>query len=411
MWTRAQDLDATGRGYQHAPARQVARRVGAGRHIHLAPALPAWTDDGTLEWGAWFMLATFRYSLLPFLFFPAVLVSTWQGGYWPLAYIAFAVAAYVLSDNFTPPLTGVPEKKHATANNLFLLLQIPLSAALVLLLVLKLGADSAAMRWLASTTGLSVSGFGSPGQALAACVAVGFHLSSNTVVAHEFMHRRSAFWKGCSRILLTLVGDAHFQEAHVYGHHANVGTARDPASARRGEPFYRFLLRSTVGQWREAYAFERHRLRGHGWFGRLMRNRPLRGNLTSLELLWLALLFLGPGAAAGYLLVMIIAKVLLEAINYVQHYGLAREPGTKVEARNSWDSTSRGSSLILFNLTRHADHHQHPGKPFWELENPSGAPQLVRGYMLSIGIALIPPLWFRYMDPLPGAQLEAREES
>ncbi len=344
------------------------------------------------------MRAILRHSLLPIFFFPLAIAAVWQGGYWPLAYLAFAIAFYVLTDNFTPGLTGVPLQKHAAAYNTFLLLQIPLSVALLLVLVGKLGADAWGMRWLASATGLSVEGFRSPGQALAASIAVGFHLASSTVVAHELMHRHSPFWKACSRVLLTLIGDAHFQEAHLYGHHANVGTPRDPASARRGEPLYPFILRSTVGQWREAYAFENHRLRAHGRLGRLPRHRPLRANLVSLELLWLVGLFLGLGAFAGYLLVMIISKVLLEAINYVQHYGLVREPGVRVQARHSWDSDSRGSSMVLFNLTRHAEHHMHPARPFWELDHASGAPRLARGYMLSILISLVPPLWFRLMD-------------
>ena len=57
--------------------------------------------------------------------------------------------------------------------------------------------------------------------------------------------------------------------------------------------------------------------------------------------------------------------------------------------------------MYLFNLTRHSEHHTSPRKPFWELENhPTDAPVLPHGYMATVLIALVPPLWYRYIERL-----------
>lgn len=345
-----------------------------------------------------------RYSLLPLFFFPLVLSATWLGGHWPLVYAVFAILSYVVVDNVTPPLqqdSGARNEVVNVANNIYLLLQIPLMSLLLVVLFMQLGPESPAARWIVQHLGVRVTGYSSLGLAIGAAAAVGLHNGSSTVVAHEMMHRNSPFWRSAGRILLVLNGDGQFLEAHLYGHHANVGTWQDPATSRRGESIYRFVIRSTVGQWLEAAKFEQHRLRRYHGLGKLVRNRVFRANLATTVLqtgIWLGF---GRLAATGYLVSMIVAKLMLESVNYIQHYGLVREPGSHVEPRHSWDCSSRGSSLYLFNLTRHSEHHASPKKPFWELENhATGVPSLPHGYMVTILIALVPPLWYRYIDPL-----------
>jgi len=337
-----------------------------------------------------------------FFFFPLIIYCTSWGGYWPLAYVLFTFNMYVLVDNCTPPLTSVQATRVAPLNNAFLFLQIPLAMALfaVYFLKIRLATHGGAPVTL---LGLTIAPFGSRAQILAAGFAVGFHSGSNVVVAHELMHRHAHFWKVCSRILLVMTGDAQFQEAHLYGHHSGVGTLGDPASARRGESFYKFLLRSTAGQWKEAYLFESRRLRSRRGAGRILANRVLRGNVASLALLVGVAWFFGPLALAGYLLIATVTKTVLESVNYIQHYGLTREPGSKIEARHSWECDARGSSMYLFNLTRHAEHHSVPRRPFWELQIQPEAHRLPHGYMLAIVVALFPRLWFRYMDRMLGA--------
>ena len=66
------------------------------------------------------------------------------------------------------------------------------------------------------------------------------------------------------------------------------------------------------------------------------------------------------------------AVLILEIINYVEHYGLRRkrlEDGTyeKVTIRHSWNAPHRMSNYLLFKLQRHSDHHENAFKPYQTL--------------------------------------------
>jgi len=100
----------------------------------------------------------------------------------------------------------------------------------------------------------------------------------------------------------------------------------------------------------------------------------------------------------------ILAFSLLEVVNYVEHYGLERRfDGTRyerVQRTHSWDSPRRLTNYLLINLQRHADHHAAPMKSYGQLELSEEAPQLPGGYASMVLLALVPPLWFRRIDPL-----------
>jgi alkane 1-monooxygenase len=99
-----------------------------------------------------------------------------------------------------------------------------------------------------------------------------------------------------------------------------------------------------------------------------------------------------------------VAVLLLEVINYVEHYGLARaevRPGEyeRVAPDHSWNSNHWLTAAFLFNLPRHADHHAYASRPFQELRPWADAPEMPVGYPTMVLVALVPPLWFRVMDP------------
>ncbi len=224
--------------------------------------------------------------------------------------------------------------------------------------------------------------------------------ASATNVGHELSHRtRSPFSVLWGRWLLAFSGDASFSVEHVYGHHAKLCTLEDPASARRGETVFTFILRSTVQQWISAWQIEAARLarKGHATWG--WRNLIFRGWLMSAALLGLAWSLGGPRAAAFFALVAAAAKAFLEAINFVEHYGLVRVPGSKIEPRHSWNSNAAMSGWVLYNLVRHSDHHAEGSKPFWRLRPLPEAPTLPYGYMTMLLIAGLPPLFRRLMAP------------
>ena len=56
--------------------------------------------------------------------------------------------------------------------------------------------------------------------------------SSNINVSHELGHKDNIIDRSLSVIMLSRNLYTHFSIEHVYGHHRNVSTPIDPASAR-----------------------------------------------------------------------------------------------------------------------------------------------------------------------------------
>jgi alkane 1-monooxygenase len=222
--------------------------------------------------------------------------------------------------------------------------------------------------------------------------------------AHELVHRSHPVERGLGEALLASVCYTHFAIEHVHGHHRQVATPHDPATARFGESFYRFLPRTVAGSLASAWHLERDRLTRRGRPFWSTSNRMLRYGLTQ------ALLFPAIASvwgAAGVIVFAgqaVIAISILEVINYVEHYGLMRKeiaPGEyeRIGPQHSWDSPYRLSNWMLINLARHSDHHCQASKRYQSLELLPLAPQLPGGYGVMFLLALVPPLWFRVMNP------------
>ncbi len=223
-------------------------------------------------------------------------------------------------------------------------------------------------------------------------------------IAHELVHRRRRWERWLGESLLASVLYMHFSIEHVRGHHAQVATAHDPATARRGQSVYHFWWPSVWGQLRSAWNLETVRL------GKLKRSVWSPHN----KLLWFAgwqlalclaiALRFGPIFLSIFVLTSILSFSLLEVVNYIEHYGLQRERRSdgsyqRVTTAHSWNSNAIISRCLLFELTRHSDHHAVASRPYQILRTHSDAPQLPTGYSGMILLALIPPLWFRCMDP------------
>ena len=98
-------------------------------------------------------------------------------------------------------------------------------------------------------------------------------------------------------------------------------------------------------------------------------------------------------------LVGIIGLLFLESVNYIEHYGLLRKSTDPVHEGLSWDADQPLGRIFLYELTRHADHHTHAGKPYQTLQASHRSPKMAYGYPASIVLALIPHLWFKIMNP------------
>lgn len=252
--------------------------------------------------------------------------------------------------------------------------------------------------------------------ALGAFVSLGmFYGMAGVNVAHELVHRtEKPLDVAVGRWLLAFTWDTGFAIEHVYGHHRNVGTELDPATARRGEYIVPFVVRSTIGQVVAAYRFEKQRLERRNIPDSPLTNRFWHGQLMTVAVIALYIGFLGPIGILISLFCGMVAKIYLEIVNYIEHYGLVRIPGQPVEARHSWDSYRRVSTGVLYNLQLHAHHHRVASRRYWQLHQSHGkAPVLPYGYMGSIILAFIPGLWPRISRPLLAdwdARLASAEE-
>ncbi len=255
--------------------------------------------------------------------------------------------------------------------------------------------------------GAWVSGSGAlgPWQALGLMLSVGVVTGSQGItIAHELGHKRSRLERWLAKLLLVTVSYGHFTIEHNRGHHVRVATPEDPASARYGESLWAFLPRTLTGSFTHAWQLETERLARLGLPAWHWRN----------EMLWLcaappaiaaalASLF-GPLAAIFFFVQSAMAILLLETVNYIEHYGLARRRLAdgryeRVDERHAWDAYEMLTNSFLIHLQRHADHHLNPGRPYAALQPRSHSPKLPAGYATMVPLALVPPLWFRVMNP------------
>ena len=208
-------------------------------------------------------------------------------------------------------------------------------------------------------------------------------------VAHELCHKKEKIHRKLADILLATVWYGHFAVEHIRGHHLTVATPSDPATARRGESVYRFLPRTLLGSLNHAFELD--------------KKAVVQSLLLSVAFTLGIFYFYGLKGLGLFLIQALVAVLLLELVNYVEHYGLVREQlgngrYEKVLPAHSWNSSHFFSNSLLFNLQRHSDHHASAQLPYVALKHHETAPQLPTGYPGMILLSLIPPLWFLVMD-------------
>ncbi|WP_239141188.1 alkane 1-monooxygenase [Actinoplanes campanulatus] len=239
--------------------------------------------------------------------------------------------------------------------------------------------------------------------------AVGLVLTTGLVngiainTAHELGHKRESVERWLSKIALAPTGYGHFFVEHNRGHHVRVATPEDPASSRLGESYYRFWPRTVVGSLTSAWRLEaaRHRLRGRNPWS--VRNEVLQAWAMTVVLFAVLTTAFGPRVLPFLLLQAVVGFSVLEAVNYLEHYGLLRQRNAagryeKVDPRHSWNSDRLTTNVFLFQLQRHSDHHANPLRRYQALRSFDISPQLPAGYATMLLIALIPPIWRRVMD-------------
>ena len=219
-----------------------------------------------------------------------------------------------------------------------------------------------------------------------------------TVPGHELVHRKkNKFDMFMGNWLLAFSWDCAFAIEHVYGHHKNVGLGHDPATAKRGENIYLFILRAIIKEQKDAWSIELNQAKRREQSFISIRNRMIIGYFRSLFITFIAYLIGGISGLLIFLLCAFIAKSLLEVINYSEHYGLIRVSGETVSPRHSWNSNSTMSSIYLYNVTRHSSHHEKANLKYWELRSYNDAPMMPQGYLTMLYMALFLPYFFHRM--------------
>ncbi|MCE9523774.1 MAG: alkane 1-monooxygenase [Alphaproteobacteria bacterium] len=254
-----------------------------------------------------------------------------------------------------------------------------------------------AAAWYAATQPMGVFAF----LGLALSVGLVNGLAINT--GHELGHKKTALERWLAKIVLAVVGYGHFFVEHNRGHHKDVATPEDPASARLGENIYTFALREVPGAWRRAWTSEAERLTRKGKSVWSSENEVLQPLFITAPLYAAMLALFGPIMLIFLPLQAAFGWWQLTSANFIEHYGLLRQKGAdgryeRCAPIHSWNANHVASNLILFHLQRHSDHHANPTRRYQTLRNFEGLPELPSGYPAMFALSYFPWAWRKVMD-------------
>jgi alkane 1-monooxygenase len=353
----------------------------------------------------WYSLTLKKYGYLMFLLPLSLPLQAWWGaqqwGFWdawawlvPLVFFGWIplVDALIGQD----PANPAPEDEAALNADRYYQV-ITLACLPLYLAVLVFGV------WVMATAPFGVLGYVGW---IVSLGCVGGVTAINT--GHELIHKTSRLESTAGGLLLACVGYGSFKVEHVWGHHVNVSTPADGSSAPLGDNAYAFIARALRHNVACAYRLERANAerRGTPWaWWRSELNR-----LAAFTVL-LAAVCTAIGGALGLVFFVghcLVAVALLEVINFIEHYGLARQRMPdgphkgryeKVNPTHSWNSNFVLTNLFLFQLQRHSDHHANAVRRYQVLRHFDESPQLPAGYATMVVLALLPWAWRRVMDP------------
>jgi alkane 1-monooxygenase len=321
-----------------------------------------------------------RY-LLSLLLPASIYVGLLSSGPWSFAALGFAFGVVPVLEAVLPTFAAnLSEAQRAERlrqpwYDVLVLVQIPLHLGAIVLFLMVVPEDRAA---------------GDLTSLVGHITAMGVSCGSLAInIAHELGHRPNGIYQRLAQGLLVTTLYGQFFIDHNLGHHKNVATPEDASTARYGEVLYNFWFRSIIGVWQTAW-----------------RLKPgLMALLFSAEVLMLLGIWMSaPLAFVPFLLASLMGILLLETVNYIEHYGLLRAKVSEFRYENaqpihSWNSNHPLGRFMLFELTRHSDHHANPYKPYPVLDHFDEAPQMPAGYPAMMVLAAVPPIWFRVMNP------------
>ena len=189
------------------------------------------------------------------------------------------------------------------------------------------------------------------------------------------------------------------------GHHRDVGTPNDLTSAKKGDVFYWFALKSQIGGYFKTWRLEAEKLKAQG--KSVLLNPMILYTLLPWSFIGMIYVFFGFEVSLLYFLASVFGISVLEGQNYFSHYGLERkqkDDGSyeRVKAIHSWNSDHLIGRILLFELSRHSDHHFMGAKPYQILESKNDSPVLPFGYPAMLILGYFPfifkPIMARQLD-------------
>ncbi len=337
----------------------------------------------------WWSLSVF-YPLLPIVGIAAHALSGSQLGLLLPIVLSYGlgpvVDALLGEDPSNPPEEAVPALERDPYYRVLTYLTVPLHFVSLI----------AAAAW-AGTQDLSLWAW------LVLAVTAGLSSGLGINTAHELGHKQSKLERVLARFALAVPAYGHFCVEHNLGHHRDVATPQDPASARLGESIYRFALREIPGAIRRGWLTERDRLQKKGLPAFSLHNEILQSYAVSAVLQGGLILAFGVAMLPFLMIHNVVAWWQLTSANYIEHYGLKRMRDAsgryeRCQPHHSWNSNHTFTNLLLFHLERHSDHHAHAGRRYQSLRNFDDVPRLPNGYFGMYLVAYVPWLWYRVMD-------------
>ncbi|HKQ40543.1 MAG TPA: fatty acid desaturase [Verrucomicrobiae bacterium] len=227
--------------------------------------------------------------------------------------------------------------------------------------------------------------------------------------AHELLHRKDKVDQVLQRIATAFLFYPHYKLIHVQSHHPHVATAYDKNTAWLNENVYAYILRTVPESMARCWEMETEDARKEAapiW-RRIFHNGMYAFALGQFVLLGALYWFAGPQGLLFYFGQVLGAHIVLESVNYIQHYGLLRKGQDgryeQTAAEHSWDTYHYFSSYSTFRVGHHSFHHLSL-KPYYLLGTEPNALKLPVGYFWSIPMVLVPPLWRRVINPKISSQ-------
>jgi len=222
-------------------------------------------------------------------------------------------------------------------------------------------------------------------------------------VGHELGHRPNKFEQALARLSLMTSLYMHFFIEHNKGHHKNVATPEDPSSARFGEMIYGFWFRTIFYSYRSAWKIANSDMEKSGKSKWNLKNEMVQAHVIQISFLSLIYFVFGLEILGYYLIAAALGILLLETVNYIEHYGLSRKQigvgrYERAMPAHSWNSNHVIGRLVLFELSRHSDHHYLASRKYQVLKHHEDAPQMPTGYPGMMLLSLLPPAWFGVMN-------------